>query len=94
MVVTVEDHGIGISPEKLPLIFEQHYRTKEAVRHNVESSGLGLAIVRNVAERHNTAVRVTSQPERGTTFQLRFPLCRNRRAELAGAGEAEACRTS
>jgi two-component system, OmpR family, phosphate regulon sensor histidine kinase PhoR len=70
---TVADEGIGIPPEKLPRIFEEYYRTKEAVQHNHESSGLGLAIVRQVAELHGIRVRVESAPGVGTTFTLGFP---------------------
>jgi signal transduction histidine kinase len=72
-VVTIADHGIGIPADKLPNIFEEHYRTKEAVRHNKESSGLGLAIVRNVAEMYGIRVRVESRPGFGTKFELTFP---------------------
>ena len=72
-IVIVRDEGIGIPSEKLPHIFEEHYRTKEAVRHNKESSGLGLAIVRQVAEYHRIRLRVTTRPCAGTTFELRFP---------------------
>ena len=72
-IVTVRDEGIGIAPEKLPRIFDEYYRTNEAVQHNRESSGLGLAIVRHVAELHGIRVRVQSVPDRGSTFELRFP---------------------
>lgn len=71
--VIIADSGIGILPEKLPRIFEEHYRTKEAVKHNKESSGLGLAIVREVVDRHNIHLSVTSRPEMGTTIELQFP---------------------
>ncbi|MDD4889393.1 MAG: HAMP domain-containing sensor histidine kinase [Phycisphaerae bacterium] len=70
--VAVVDEGIGIAPEKLPRIFEEHYRTKEAVQHNKESSGLGLAIVRDVAELYRIQLTVTSRLNAGTTFQLAF----------------------
>jgi signal transduction histidine kinase len=72
-IVTIADQGIGIPADKLPHIFEEHYRTKEAVRHNKESSGLGLAIVRNVAEMYRIRVRVESRPGFGTKFELTFP---------------------
>jgi signal transduction histidine kinase len=72
-VVIIEDNGIGIPADKLPRIFEEHYRTKEAVEHNKESSGLGLAIVKHVAEMYGIHIRVESQPGCGTKFELRFP---------------------
>ena len=73
-VVTISDRGIGIAPEKLPRIFEEHYRANEAVQHNKESSGLGLAIVRQVAEMHRIRLRVDSLVGDGTTFELTFPV--------------------
>jgi signal transduction histidine kinase len=72
-VVVIEDNGIGIPADKLPRIFEEHYRTKEAVQHNKESSGLGLAIVKYVAEMYGIRIRVESRPGFGTKFELRLP---------------------
>lgn len=73
-VVTIADDGIGIQPDKLPHIFEEHYRTNEAVQHNKESSGLGLAIVKNVAELYGIHIRVESRFGSGTKFELKFPV--------------------
>jgi len=72
-VVTVADEGIGIPADKLPRIFDEYYRTNEAVRHNKQSSGLGLAIVREIAQTHGIRVRVTSRPGAGTMFRFRMP---------------------
>jgi signal transduction histidine kinase len=68
--VVVADCGIGIPADKLPHIFEEYYRTDEAVRHNKQSSGLGLAIVRHVAQEYGIRIRVESRPGVGTTFCL------------------------
>ncbi len=72
-IVTIADNGIGISANKLPRIFEEHYRTKESVQHNKESSGLGLAIVKHIAELYRIRIRVESCPGFGTKFELKFP---------------------
>jgi signal transduction histidine kinase len=72
-IIVVEDEGIGIPKEKLPRIFDDYYRTEEAVRHNKDSTGLGLAIARHVALTHGIRVQVESVPARGTRFTLRFP---------------------
>jgi len=69
----IEDEGIGIAPEKLPHIFDDYYRTEEAVRHNEHSTGLGLSIVRHVARTHGIRIRVESAPGVGTSFVLEFP---------------------
>ncbi len=73
-VITIQDEGIGIDPTKLPHIFDDYYRAKEAVSHYSDSSGLGLAIVRHVALLNHIRVRVESQPGIGTRFTLHFPL--------------------
>lgn len=72
-LVTIQDHGIGISGEKLPRIFDEYYRTNDAVQHNRESTGLGLAIVRYAAHALGAQLRVASAPSVGTRFTLRFP---------------------
>jgi signal transduction histidine kinase len=72
-VVVIEDHGIGIPADKLPHIFEEYYRTTEAVKHNQQSSGLGLAIVQQVAEDHRIRIRVSSRAAVGTRFELTLP---------------------
>jgi two-component system phosphate regulon sensor histidine kinase PhoR len=73
VIVTVADQGIGIHPAKLPHIFEEYYRTDEAVQHCSESTGLGLAIVRSVAQSNGIGLRVESQPGVGTTVEVRIP---------------------
>jgi len=92
--VTIEDEGIGIAPEKLPRIFDVYYRTEEAVRHRPESTGVGLAIVRHVAEIHGIRVRVESAPDVGTRFTLRFPPSEgDDEAERLGNGSADGVRS-
>jgi signal transduction histidine kinase len=72
-IITIQDGGIGIAAAKLSKIFDEYYRTREAAAHNKQSSGLGLAIVRNVADMYNIRVRVASELAVGTTFTLTFP---------------------
>ncbi|MCP4713382.1 MAG: HAMP domain-containing histidine kinase, partial [Planctomycetes bacterium] len=71
-IITIADKGIGIPKEKLPLIFNEHYRTNEAVRHNKDSSGLGLSIVSRAAKLHGIDIRVESEVGSGTIFNLFF----------------------
>jgi two-component system, OmpR family, phosphate regulon sensor histidine kinase PhoR len=71
--VVVRDQGIGIPQDKLPRIFEDYYRTDEAVKHNRSSTGLGLAVVRQVAREMSAAILVESAPGWGTRFTVRLP---------------------
>jgi two-component system phosphate regulon sensor histidine kinase PhoR len=71
--VTVSDAGIGIAEEQLPHIFDEYYRTKEANEYNRASSGIGLAIVKRVAQNHGLRLTVASAPKHGTTFCVYFP---------------------
>ncbi len=71
--VELTDNGIGIPSDKLPKIFDEYYRTNEAVRHWKESTGLGLAIVKRVANSAGIRIKVTSEVAKGTRFELNIP---------------------
>lgn len=73
VTLVVQDQGIGIPREKLPHIFQDYYRTEEAVKHNRMSTGLGLAIVRQVVQESDVEVRVESAPGWGTRFSVTIP---------------------
>jgi signal transduction histidine kinase len=73
--VAIEDRGIGIPADKLEKIFQDYYRTQEAAQHNPSSTGLGLAVVRQVAHLLRMSVTVESAPGWGTRFTLLVPTC-------------------
>lgn len=72
--VRVIDHGIGISADDLPMVFERNFRSAQARQHRADGSGLGLSIGRALARAHGGEIRLDSQPGRGTTALLRLPL--------------------
>jgi signal transduction histidine kinase len=75
---TVADTGFGIAKEHLPHIFDRFYRV-EATRPRSgrpQGSGLGLAIARTIVEAHGGRIWVMSQPGKGTTFRVEFPVLR------------------
>ncbi len=76
--VRITDHGIGISDEALPRIFEDFYRTSEAAAVNPNSTGLGLAIVRQIASNLRLGIEVESEQGKGTTFHVHIPKDRRR----------------
>jgi signal transduction histidine kinase len=66
----VQDTGMGIAPEELPLIFERFHRSLRAAR---PGSGLGLAIVQSIVQAHGGRVEVASQVDAGSRFALCLP---------------------
>src|SRR5687768_4799552 len=63
--VTVVDHGIGIGDKDLPHIFDEYFYTPRAALHNRTSSGIGLSIVKTVAENNNLQIRISSEQNAG-----------------------------
>jgi PAS domain S-box-containing protein len=73
-IITVEDTGYGISPEALPRIFEPFYKADKARSTATAGIGIGLTIVKMVADSHHGEIHVTSEEGRGSCFQLSLPL--------------------
>lgn len=71
MALVVEDEGIGIAPDDLPHVFERFYRGANGTR--ASGNGLGLALVRAVAEAHGGRVEIASRPGSGTRVALVLP---------------------
>ncbi|HET8604162.1 MAG TPA: PAS domain S-box protein [Marmoricola sp.] len=72
--VDVVDSGPGIGDVAPDLLFERLYRAAEAVRRQVPGAGLGLPIVRAIAQGHHGTVTVAATGPGGTTFRLALPV--------------------
>ncbi|HEV8638212.1 MAG TPA: GAF domain-containing sensor histidine kinase [Chloroflexota bacterium] len=72
-VLTVRDQGIGIPADDLPRVFERYHRGSNAAGR-FGGTGIGLASVRQIVERHGGSVGVTSQEGKGSTFTVELPL--------------------
>jgi two-component system OmpR family sensor kinase len=72
MVIEIADTGPGIADEDIPHVWEELYRGQGA--RGVPGSGLGLALVRAIAERHNGQVSLRSRAGQGTVFILKLPV--------------------
>lgn len=73
-IISIKDDGIGISPEDLPNIFSRFYRADESRGSAIKGNGLGLSIVKKLAELQNIRLVAESIPGKGSNFILQFPL--------------------
>jgi PAS domain S-box-containing protein len=80
-VISVVDTGVGIAPDDQVRLFEKFYRVKRGDGSNVAGTGLGLALVKSIIERHKGKVWVNSRLNRGSTFYISLPLLRNESPE-------------
>ncbi|MBV6401065.1 MAG: Adaptive-response sensory-kinase SasA [Anaerolineales bacterium] len=70
ILLSVEDHGIGIEKEKLTNVFDRFYHLERHENDLFGGIGLGLAITKQVIEQHQGKLTVTSTPGRGSTFTI------------------------
>ncbi len=70
----VRDHGEGFPPEDAVHLFEKYFRSTAERKRKVPGSGLGLYIVKTVAERHHGRVSARSQPAEGAEFEMIIPM--------------------
>ncbi|HET6568867.1 MAG TPA: ATP-binding protein [Rhodothermales bacterium] len=88
---TVQDTGVGISPDFLPHLFEQFTQDKQSEGDTASGTGLGLAISRELVLRMGGSITVESKPNAGSCFTVLLPsgeahlLPDNRSSSLAGA---------
>ncbi|UOQ54841.1 two-component regulator propeller domain-containing protein [Hymenobacter cellulosivorans] len=85
VVLSVQDTGVGIQPEHLPHLFDRFYQVPGTAAA-ATGSGVGLALVKELTERHGGTVQVLSTPGAGTTFVVRLP--RQFMSEKAGLPSA------
>lgn len=68
--IRVIDHGRGIDNEEKNLVFERFYRG----RYEVPGSGVGLAMVKEIASRHNAKIEIKNTKPKGATIEVAFPI--------------------
>ncbi len=74
VLLSVQDNGTGIAPDKLPHIFARFYRGEKSRQPDHAGSGLGLAIAKAIVEAHGGTIAAESEPGRGTTFTMTLPV--------------------
>ena len=73
-LLSVTDHGPGIPPVEQGRIFERFRRLGSELRRETEGVGIGLALVKHIAEGHHGSVAVQSTPGHGSRFTLTVPI--------------------
>ncbi len=81
--IAVEDHGPGLDADERQLVFEPFFRGRAAVANQIQGSGLGLSLVKRIAEAHGGRVELATEAGRGSTFTICLP------AAPPAAGAAE-----
>lgn len=90
--LVVSDRGPGVPPEEQQRIWERFYRGKAHRTRPIRGSGIGLALVRHIAEAHGGQALVVSTPGGGATFIIRLPVERHDGSREPFAQEAAAHR--
>lgn len=72
--IEIADKGIGVKEEDQKKIFDKFYRVHTGLVHNVKGTGLGLTLVKQIAENHNGSIELKSKFGKGSTFKLKFPI--------------------
>jgi two-component system sensor histidine kinase VicK len=72
-LVYVKDTGVGISADKLDLIFERFYQVDSSSTRKYGGNGLGLSIVKDIIDKHKGKVWAESVPGKGSTFYFTVP---------------------
>jgi two-component system, OmpR family, phosphate regulon sensor histidine kinase PhoR len=80
--VAVRDHGPGIAPEHLPRLTERFYRVDVTESRAQGGTGLGLALVKHILNRHGGRLTIESVLGQGATFTAHLPLAEPRREEI------------
>lgn len=83
VVLRVTDTGIGMAADAIPLALEPFRQIDSALTRKVEGTGLGLALVKSLVERHEGRLEIDSTLHRGTTVRVIFPQSRVCRPEMA-----------
>jgi len=74
LIIEITDKGIGMTKEQSKRIFDQFYRVPTGNLHDVKGFGLGLNYVQDIIKQANGSIKVHSEKDKGTTFEISLPL--------------------
>jgi signal transduction histidine kinase len=74
VLLSVQDTGMGIAKEDIPRVFARFWRSDASRERAAGGLGVGLALTKEIVDRHNGTISVDSEEGVGTTFTLRLPI--------------------
>jgi len=74
VLVKIEDTGLGIPKKDIERVFEKFYRAEVALNHQIEGTGLGLTICKQIVEKHGGRIWIESKLGKGTTVNFTLPI--------------------
>ncbi len=74
IVLSVQDHGVGIAPENMSHLFQKYRRERTALTQRVAGTGLGLYLTKRLVEAHGGRIWAESEVGKGSTFSVALPL--------------------
>ncbi|MCS7289443.1 MAG: PAS domain S-box protein [Roseiflexus sp.] len=74
LCIAVQDTGVGLTAEEQERIFDRFYRARNRATREAGGTGLGLTITRSLVELHQGHITIESEPGKGSTFRVYFPL--------------------
>jgi len=77
LYIEIADEGIGMTKEQTKRIFDQFYRVPTGNLHDVKGFGLGLNYVQDIITQMDGSIKVSSEKDKGTTFEIKLPLNQN-----------------
>ena len=74
ILLSFQDNGIGIKPQEQEYVFDRYFRVSTGNVHDAKGFGLGLSYVKAIVERHKGIIKVFSEWQQGTRFDLSLPI--------------------
>lgn len=71
--IIIEDNGIGIPEQEIPKIYDKFYRVDSSLTYEVQGTGIGLSIVKEIIETHDGSIEAESELGKGTKFTIEIP---------------------